>query len=127
DDHRGGGEELIVHGTHLMNLMIACAGPPLWVSGQVAVGTREAALSDKRAGNEPVGPIAGDSIAAMFGFAEGVRGYFDSTARLDRPGKPLYGLMLECESALLHVRSPGDVFVYPAPVVQSENPELSWS
>src|SRR5262249_54554494 len=33
DDHRGGGEELIVHGTHLMDLMVWIAGAPRWVSG----------------------------------------------------------------------------------------------
>jgi len=126
DDHRGGGEELIVHGTHLFDLMIAFAGPPRWAQGHVTVGEREATQKDAREGNEPVGPIAGDSIAALFGFRRNVRGYFDTTANLDRPGQSLYGLMLECEHATLHVRRLGDVYVYPAAQILPENPKLQW-
>ncbi len=126
DDHRGGGEELSVHGTHLFDLMIAFAGRPVWVSGHVAVGDRDATLKDKREGNEPVGPIAGDSIDAVFGFGEGVRGFFNSTANIDRPGRMIYGLRIECERALLHVRRLGDIYVYPAPLVLPELPDLSW-
>ncbi len=126
DDHRGGGEELTVHGTHLFDLMIAFAGRPRWVSGHVAVGDRDAAKADRREGNEPVGPIAGDSIAATFGFADGVRGFFDSSAKTDRPGYPLYGLRIECEKALLHIRRLGDIYVYPAAVVLPELADLEW-
>ena len=78
DDHRGGGEELTVHGTHLFDMMIAFAGRPRWVSGHIAVGHRNATERDRREGNEPVGPIAGDSIAATFGFSSGVHGFFHS-------------------------------------------------
>jgi predicted dehydrogenase len=126
DDRRGGGEELIVHGTHLFDLMIAFAGPPRWVSGHVMVGQRDATKEDAREGTEPLGRLAGDSVVALFGFDQGVRGYFDSTANLDRPGRSLYGLTVECERAMLHVRSPGDVYVYPAAQVVPEDAKLSW-
>jgi predicted dehydrogenase len=126
DDRRGGGEELIVHGTHLFDLMIAFAGPPRWVAGHVTAGGRDVRAADAREGTEPVGPIAGDSIAASFGFDDGVHGYFDSTAALDRPGHALYGLWLECQRATLHIRSYGDVFVYPSAQVQPENEKLKW-
>lgn len=126
DDHRGGGEELTVHGTHLFDMMIAFAGKPRWVSAQVAVGDRDATIEDRREGNEPVGPIAGDSIGATFGFPDGVHGFFDSTANTDRPGRLLYGLRIECEKALLHIRRLGDVFIYPATVVLPEISKLRW-
>ncbi len=126
DDHRGGGEELSVHGTHLFDMMIAFAGRPRWVSGHVAVEGRDATLEDKREGNEPVGPIAGDSIDAVFGFDKGVRGFFNSTANLDRPGRGIYGLRIECERAILHIRRLGDVYVYPAPLILPELPDLTW-
>jgi predicted dehydrogenase len=126
DDHRGGGEELIVHGTHLMDLMIAFAGPPRWVSGHVMVGGRDATRDDRRDATEPLGPVEGDSISATFGFDGAVRGYFDSVAKLVRPGQSLYGLVIECAEATLHVRSYGDVYVYPAAQVLPENPELAW-
>lgn len=130
DDHRGGGEELLVHGTHWFDLMIAFAGPPRWVSGHVAVEGRDATRDDAREGTEPVGPIAGDSIAALFGFDSGVRGYFDSTADLAPPDDSrfdhLYGLSLECEQAALQLRQPGDVYVYPAPLVLPDYTGLAW-
>jgi hypothetical protein len=48
-----------------------------------------------RNGSEPIGKIAGDNVAAMFGFSAGVHGYFGSEANdvLDgrRFGITLYG------------------------------------
>ena len=31
-----------------------------------------------------------------------------------------------CERATLHARSPGDVFIYPAPVVVPDAPDVAW-
>jgi predicted dehydrogenase len=126
DDERGGGEELIVHGTHLLDLMIAVAGPPRWVGGHLAVGDRDVVKADKHKASEPLGPVAGDSVAATFGFDHGVRGFFDSRALLHREGRTPYGLFLECSEASLLIRSPGDVHVYPANAVVPENPKLGW-
>lgn len=126
DDARGGGEELIVHGTHLFDLMIAFAGPPRWVSAQVTTAGREIERADRRPGSEPVGPMAGDAVTAVFGFERGVHGFFQSRAGLHRDGRLLYGLLIECEQAALFIRSPGDVFIYPAGVAQPEDPKLAW-
>ena len=104
DDARGGGEELILHGTHFFDLMISLAGPPRWVSAHLAVGDRDTTLADKREGREPVGPIAGDSAAVMIGFDHGVRGFWNSTANLDRNGI-IYGLLIQCEKALINMRT----------------------
>lgn len=139
DDARGGGEELLVHGTHWFDLMIALAGPPRWVSGHLRVKGREATKADRREGSEPVGPICGDSMLAVFGFDDGVIGSFDSTASTspgsrrttnnDQP-KPIwdsvYGLTIECEDAVLQLRQPGDVFVYPANGVLPDFEQLAW-
>lgn len=130
DDRRGGGEELLVHGTHLFDMMLAFAGPPRWVSGHVTTAGRDASAKDRRDASEPVGPIAGDSISATIGFDAGVRGYFESTANLspgpDRRFAELYGLFIECEHSALMLRQPGDVFVYPAPRVLPDLEELTW-
>jgi predicted dehydrogenase len=125
DDERGGGEELIVHGTHFFDLMISLAGPPRWVSGHFAVGDRDAALADKHEGREPVGPVVGDSAALMIGFDAGVRGFWNSTARLNQHGS-IYGLVLQCERALVAMRTRGEVFVYPSPALEPENEKLAW-
>ena len=97
----GGGEELLLHGTHMFDLMMAFAGEPRWASGHVTVGNRDATRDDAGQGTAPVGPVLGDSISAVFGFDEAVRGFFDSTANLAVPGESsfdhLFGLSLECE------------------------------
>ena len=130
DDSRGGGEELLLHGTHLFDLMMAFAGEPRWASGHVTLNDRDATTDDTGQGNAPVGPIIGDSISAVFGFDNGVRGFFDSTAGLAIPGESnfdnLYGLSLECERASLELREPGDVYVYPAPRVLPDIQDLAW-
>ncbi len=139
DDARGGGEELLIHGTHWFDLMLAIAGSPRWVSGHIRVGNREARLADKREGSMPVGPVCGDSILALFGFEGGVLGTFDSTAgtatsslrATDRAEPPpiwdsVYGLTVECERATLQWRQPGDVYVYPAPGVLPDFEQLKW-
>ena len=130
DDSRGGGEELLLHGTHLFDLMMAFAGEPRWVSGHVAVGDRDATTTSTRQGTHPVGPIMGDSISAMFGFDGGVRGYFESTANLAIAGTSnfnnLFGLSLECERATLELREPGDTYIYDAPRVLPDHDNLTW-
>lgn len=125
DDARGGGEELIVHGTHFFDLMIGIAGPPRWVSGHLSAGDHDATLADCREGREPVGPIAGDSAAVMIGFDRGVRGFWNSTTNLNRGGM-VYGLQLECEKGLIQLRTRSDVFIYPGPVVEPENEKRAW-
>ena len=125
DDARGGGEELIVHGTHFFDLMIALAGAPRWVSAHFATGERDATLADKHEGREPIGPIAGDSAAVMIGFDHGVRGFWHSTANLNKHGT-IYGLMIECEQATVCVRTRSDVFIYHGPAIEPENERRAW-
>lgn len=125
DDTRGGGEELIVHGTHFFDLMISLAGPPRWVSAHFATGERDATLADKHEGREPIGPIVGDSITATIGFDHGVRGFWNSTANLNKHGL-IYGLAIQCEQATVCVRTKSDVFIYPGPVIEPENDKRTW-
>ncbi len=125
DDTRGGGEELIVHGTHFFDLMISLVGPPRWVSAHLAVGDRDATPDDKKAGREPVGPIAGDSAAVMIGFDHGIRGFWNSTAGLNQHGA-VYGLTIQCEQATVSMRPKGDVFIYPSPAIEPENDKRAW-
>jgi predicted dehydrogenase len=76
EDARGGGQDLMVLGTHLMDLMRFLAGDAAWCFARVFQGGRPAAKADVRPGAEGVGPIAGDRIAASYGFARGVQGAF---------------------------------------------------
>jgi len=130
DDRRGGGEELPLHGTHLFDIMLAMAGLPRWVSGHVQQQGRDVVKQDRREATEPIGPVAGDAIDAIYGFDHGVRGYFLSTANLavaqDRGFDNLFGLVVECEKTRIQLRAPGDAFLYAAPYVLADQEQLEW-
>ncbi len=78
EDARAGGEDLLVHGTHCFYLMRLFAGEALACTARVTEKGREITRADRRAGSEPVGPVAGDSVVAAFDFPGGVRGHFAS-------------------------------------------------
>lgn len=85
DDHRGGGEDLIVLGTHILDLQTFLCGAPESASAEVTVGGRPIVSTDRSATVEPIGPAAGDSIFATFRFPGAVRGIFESRRDLADP------------------------------------------
>jgi predicted dehydrogenase len=101
EDSRVGGEDLMVLGTHIMDLMRYLAGDVRWCSARVGVvekdRVRPMAKNDVRDGNEGIGPLAGDHITAQYGFDQGVIGYFASTraprqaGETDRFGLTIFG------------------------------------
>lgn len=82
-DHRGGGEDLIVLGTHVLDLETFFFGAPECVMADVTLNGRPITKSDVNTETvEPIGPAAGDRVFAMFRFADGVRGTFESVRGL---------------------------------------------
>lgn len=77
-DHRGGGEDLMTLGTHLLDLMTFYFGPAESVSAELRTAGRPSAATERTRTVEAVGPCAGDEITAEFRFAGGVRGTFYS-------------------------------------------------
>lgn len=78
EDHRSGGEDLAVLGTHCLYLMRFFAGEPRWCTARVTQDGREVTREDRRAATEPLGPVAGDTIHATYAFDGGVQGHFAS-------------------------------------------------
>jgi predicted dehydrogenase len=101
-DHRAGGEDLIVLGTHLFNLMQFLAGEPLWCTARVLQRGREITAADARPASESVGPVAGDEIVAQFGFPHDVKASFTSRAK-DRAAAGGWGLELVCAKGIAKV------------------------
>lgn len=91
EDRRGGGEDLMVLGTHIMDLMRFFAGDPQWCFAQVRSNQHPVADSDVHEGAEGIGPLAGDEIHAMYGFATVTTGYF-STHRARHGASARFGL-----------------------------------
>jgi predicted dehydrogenase len=82
EDSRVGGQDLMVLGTHILDLMRFIAGDVRWCCARVSVTGKERALpagkAEVREGGEGMGPIAGDHITATFGFDKSAVGYFAS-------------------------------------------------
>jgi predicted dehydrogenase len=78
EDHRGGGEDLWVLGTHVLDLVHAIAGDPESCSAELRIGGRLVEKSDIKPGNEGLGPLAGDEVHARWKMKNGWTSTFDS-------------------------------------------------
>ena len=92
-DRRAGGEDMLVLGTHLFDLMRLFAGDPRWCTARVLQGGRDITAADARPAGEGIGPVAGDEVFAQFGFDRGVNSTFNSRAKL-RDGVGHWGIEL---------------------------------
>ena len=95
EDSRAGGEDLMVLGSHVLDMMRVLLGDPRWVFSHVTDDGREMDPIRLGKAREPVGPVAGNEMAAMYSFDGGVHGYFATKAaevtHPDRFGAHIYG------------------------------------
>jgi predicted dehydrogenase len=80
EDKRAGGEDMMVLGSHLFDMLRYFLGNPKWVVSHVTSNGEELRAKHVTTPTEPLGQIAGNQIAAMFAFDNGVHGYFASRA-----------------------------------------------
>jgi predicted dehydrogenase len=87
EDQRAGGDDLMVLGTHIMDLMRFIAGDARSCYAQASIIGKERVTpvtkADLREGGEGMGLVAGNHIHAMYNFDRGVVGHF-STVRATR-------------------------------------------
>jgi len=100
EDRRGGGEDLMVLGTHVMDLMRVLGGNPQWCFAQVKAEGHPVTKGDVREGTEGIGPLAGDEIHAMYRFDAVTTGYF-STHRARHGASVRYGLQVYGSKGIL--------------------------
>ncbi len=81
-DARAGGEDMMVLGTHLFDLMRLFVGDPLSCSAEVLNQGRRITTHDARVVKDSVGRVAGDQISARFLFQNGVNASFTSAGKL---------------------------------------------
>ncbi len=86
EDRRAGGEDMLVLGCHIADLMRFFLGDPLWCEADITVGGRRAGKADVHEATESLGPVVGDCIQATYAFKDGVKGYFASTRSDDGNG-----------------------------------------
>lgn len=78
DATRGGGEDLWVLGSHILNLFSVFGGPVEWCFAKVRQNGHPISKADVVPGNEGIGPLAGDDVRATYGFQNGMTGTFQS-------------------------------------------------
>jgi predicted dehydrogenase len=81
-DARAGGEDMMVLGTHLFDLMRLFAGDPVSCRARVLWQQRDITRADARMVSDNIGPVAGDEVMAEFAFPGGVHATFTSRAAL---------------------------------------------
>jgi predicted dehydrogenase len=93
EDHRGGGEDLMVLGVHILDLCHDLLGEPAWCFARVSQRGRAVGAADVRPGAEGIGPLAGDRVDAMFGFEGTAAVAHFATSRPKEPGRR-FGLLI---------------------------------
>lgn len=102
EDRRGGSEDLWVLGTHVLDMIRGIGGPAEWCFARVTQEGRPLERSDVVAGNEGLGPLAGDSVQAMYGLAGGPTAYFGSIKNAG--GSPSrYGLRIYTSRGIVEI------------------------
>jgi len=112
---RGKEDDLMVLGYHIFDMMRIFCGDPQWAFGDVQTEDRAMVRSDAHSGKEPNGLVAGDWIAAMYGFPNGVHGYFETHRGLKNP-KDRFNLEVHGSEGTIAVRFLGDIMMLDAPV-----------
>jgi predicted dehydrogenase len=78
NDHRGGGEDLMVLGTHVLDIQSFFFGSPEYIMADVAQNGKPLVKTDRLETVEPLGLTAGDEIFAYYRYPGGVRGILES-------------------------------------------------
>jgi predicted dehydrogenase len=106
-DHRGGGDDFLILGTHFADMMRRLAGDPGTCYARVSVDGRGIQPGDTRTGTERCGPVAGERIWASYTFPRHLVGTIESW-RCDIADRGLqpYRLELQGTRGILLVRAP---------------------
>ncbi len=106
EDARGGGEDLMVLGTHIVDLMRLLAGDARWCFARVLHNGDAVSKADVREGSEGIGPLAGDQLHATYGFDKGVIATFASSRAKHGAGSR-FGLHLFGSKGMIHLTTGG--------------------
>lgn len=128
EDHRAGGEDLIVMGVHVFDLMVTFLGPPRWCAASIwADDGLPAEPSDIREATEPLGPVVGTRLQATYAFRDGIHGYFTSMRNRDGDGGR-WGIELYGSKGIVTVRMTEvpEVFWLPEPSWAPGDRDVAW-
>lgn len=105
EDHRGGGEDLLVLGPHLVDIARDLLGEPSWCAARVTEGGEPVTRAEVREGNEGLGPLAGDRIDAAYGFAGSPAVLHLATARPEFGATRRFGLLVCGSKGVIQIQT----------------------
>lgn len=103
DARRGGGEDLWVLGSHIMNLIHALGGEPKWCFAKMEEDGEPVARKHVKPGNEGLGPLAGDTVHAVYGLEGGRIATFDSVRGTGTPRPWRFGLQIMGSKGIIEI------------------------
>ena len=106
EDNRGGGEDLLVLGTHILDAGCFLFGHPTSVYAEITQNGAELKRKDRIETTEPLGDIAGTDLFSTFDFPDGVRGVFESRRGLFK-GQVRMGVTVAGTEGCLSMRYDG--------------------
>jgi predicted dehydrogenase len=113
-DRRGGGEDLWVLGSHVLNMVNFLAGNPISCSAEMLQDGRRVKPGDVHKGAEGLGPLAGNELHARFMLDSGITVYFDSIAN-DQTENRGFGLQLIGSKGIISMRTDRDPLAHLIP------------
>lgn len=119
-DTRGGGEDFLILGLHFADMMRRMVGDARWCEASVRTQGGPARREGASSGDEPVGPVLGESIVATYGNDAGVPMRIRShRAGITDRAKHPYRLEVRGTRGMLLLRAPyadHSVWYLPEPV-----------
>jgi predicted dehydrogenase len=128
EDRRGGGEDLMVLGTHVMDLMRFFCGDPRCCFARVKEAGKPVTRNEVREGAEGIGLLAGDEIHAMYHFGGTTTGYF-STQRVRDGASKRFGLQVYGSKGILTMTmgALGEIWFVEDPSWQPGRSKARWT
>jgi predicted dehydrogenase len=119
---------MMVLGSHVCDMLRFFLGNPMWVTAHVTRDGAEISGSDVRQATEPIGPIAGNQVSAMFAYPAGVHAFFASRAS-DKTDPLRFGTWLYGSKGVLFLPNAiypgGGLFVLRSPAWLPD-PKRQW-
>lgn len=111
EDQRGGGLDLWVLGSHVLNLGVFFAGRPTACSASIFQSGLPATRADIKDADEGIGPIFGDEIHARFETESGLPLFFDSKKNSGDKAAG-FGIQIVCSEGVMDLRMDSEPMIH---------------
>jgi predicted dehydrogenase len=105
EDSRGGGEDLLVLGPHIVDVIRDLLGEPAWCFARATENGQPVTRASLREGAEGLGPLAGDRIDAMYGFQGTAAVAYFATSRPKEGANRRFGLTVHGAKGVIELRT----------------------